>query len=52
MMVHTCNECKHYEIDRRCAAFDHIPDVIWTGRNSHAKPLKSQRNDVVFEPFD
>lgn len=44
--------CQHYEINRRCAAFEVIPDEIWDGRNPHLEPLKGQGNKTVFKPFD
>jgi len=51
MIVTTCLECKHYEADMKCTAFNLIPNEIWEGLNEHKKPLKRQENDVVFEPI-
>ncbi len=36
--------------DHYCEAFlDGIPNEISYGKNLHLKPLKDQRNDIVFE---
>ena len=47
-----CNRCLNYIDDARCLAFDIIiPDEILFGENDHSKPLKGQKNDIVFEPI-
>jgi hypothetical protein len=28
-----------------------IPDQITSGQNEHSKPIKGQRNKIVFEPI-
>jgi hypothetical protein len=47
-----CFKCKHFrEIEGGCDAFpDDIPDEILT-TNKHDKPLKEQKNKIVFEPI-
>ena len=53
MMTITCMNCKHYDIDKKCAAFKRkIPDVIWEGEDDHDKPLKNQDNDLVFTEIE
>jgi hypothetical protein len=62
--VDICGSCIHYqglklfpidedmEEDARnvCKAFpEGIPEVIISGKSKHRKPLKGQRNDIVFE---
>ena len=46
-----CFKCKNF---RRfiggCLAFPNgIPDEITSGKNQHSKPLKGQKNNIVFE---
>ncbi|WP_179320362.1 cytoplasmic protein [Winogradskyella helgolandensis] len=45
-----CFKCKHWhEFDDGCKAFpEGIPDSILI-RNKHAKPIKNQKNNLVFE---
>lgn len=45
-----CVMCKHLRTDWKCAAFPKgIPDEIASGENQHNKPLKGQKNNVVFK---
>ena len=44
-----CLNCKHYESDKKCEAFNVIPDKILFGSNDHSKPLPEQKNKLVFE---
>ena len=46
-----CFRCKNYRrFKGGCLAFPNgIPDVIISGENQHSKPLKGQRNKIVFE---
>lgn len=47
-----CLDCLHLKLNkqRNCFAFlDTIPDEILLGDNKHLKPLKNQKNDIVFE---
>ncbi len=48
-----CFKCKNYRRFRSgCLAFPNgIPDQITSGQNEHSKPLKGQRNKIVFEPI-
>ena len=50
-----CFKCKHFRRftgDGGCNAFPKgIPDEITSGKNEHKKPLKEQKNDIVFEPI-
>ena len=46
-----CIKCKNYIKGLKCKAFDEIPDKILLGDNDHTKPLKEQKNDIVFEPI-
>lgn len=48
-----CFTCKHnVEGENGCKAFpDGIPDEI-TLTNKHNKPLKNQKNDLVYVPID
>jgi hypothetical protein len=50
-----CFKCKNFRRftgDGGCNAFpDGIPDEIASGENEHKKPLKEQKNDIVFEPI-
>lgn len=45
-----CFKCKHFRpVKGGCKAFpDGIPDSILQS-NSHSKPIKGQKNEVVFE---
>ena len=48
-----CNECKHFHFldhaKMSCTAFpDGIPGIIFS-KGDHNKPLKGQKNDIVFE---
>lgn len=56
-MTHTppiCLNCKHFNQDTpgaTCQAFPNgIPAEIYEGDNKHKKPLKGQKNDLVFTP--
>jgi hypothetical protein len=46
-----CFRCKNYRrFKGGCLAFPNgIPDEIVSGENEHSKPLKGQRNKIVFE---
>ncbi len=46
-----CYNCKHFrQFEGGCDAFpDDIPDEILQ-TNEHSKPLKDQKNKIVFEP--
>jgi hypothetical protein len=48
-----CFKCKHFrrfKEDGGCEAFPNgIPDEITSGKNKHNKPLKWQKNNIVFE---
>lgn len=48
-----CFKCRNYGRFRGvCLAFpDGIPDQITSGQNKHFRPLKGQRNKIVFEPI-
>ena len=50
-----CAACKHLANEKgpaKCAAFPGgIPDKIWLDGDPHTKPLKGQKNQVVFEPI-
>lgn len=47
-----CIDCKNYNLDKgNCKAFEEIPDEIYLGDNKHTKPLKGQKNNIVFEPI-
>jgi len=47
-----CLKCINYARGCRCVAFsDKIPIEIISGKNKHLKPLKNQKNDIVFEPI-
>jgi hypothetical protein len=49
-----CYNCKHFIDDVfkfKCSAFESIPEIIIMGENNHSKPLKGQKNDIVFEPI-
>ena len=45
----SCNSCKDKLKGLTCQAFKKIPVEILTGENNHSKPLKDQKNDIVFE---
>ena len=49
-----CFKCKHFKrFEIGCNAFPNgIPDEITSGNNKHSKPLKGQKNDIVFEKED
>ena len=48
-----CFRCKHFkQFESGCDAFDEIPDEITSGQNEHSKPLKEQKNDIVFDEID
>jgi hypothetical protein len=46
-----CLRCKNFRrVKGGCLAFpEGIPDEITGGFNQHSKPLKGQRNKIVFE---
>lgn len=44
-----CIECKHVLDGDRCAAFDRMPDEIYSGQDNRKKPLADQINNIVFE---
>lgn len=46
-----CLDCTHLKKGSiaRCSAFKEIPFEILTGENDHSKPLKDQKNEIVFE---
>lgn len=48
-----CFECKHFRVvETGCDAFPGgIPDEILE-KNKHSKPLKEQKNKIVFEPIE
>lgn len=48
-----CTYCKNLidGIDRKCRAFDLIPDSIWNGNNNHTKPYPND-NGIQFEPLE
>jgi hypothetical protein len=48
-----CENCRHYIGETsRCPAFGYnpIPWAIFFGADKHLKPVKGQRNNIVFEP--
>lgn len=47
-----CNSCKNHILGQKCKAFDFIPDIILNGTNDHKKPLRGQKNKIVFEPIE
>jgi len=48
-----CFKCKHSDpYSAGCKAFENIPEEILSGKNDHKKPLKDQKNKIVFEPID
>ena len=48
-----CLKCRNFRrFQGGCLAFPNgIPDEITSGENQHSKPLKGQRNKIVFEPI-
>lgn len=47
-----CLNCKHFNREKyNCKAFKEIPYEILSGENDHSKPLKDQKNKIVFEPI-
>ena len=48
-----CFKCKNFRRFRGgCLAFPSgIPNQITSGQNKHSKPLKGQKNKIVFEPI-
>jgi len=46
-----CNNCKHFISGKKCTAFDEIPIEILSGLEGHSKPIKAQKNNIVFEPI-
>lgn len=46
-----CFKCKNLT-SKGCLAFENIPDKIISGKNKHKKPLKGQKNNIVFEPYE
>jgi hypothetical protein len=46
-----CFRCKNFRrFKGGCLAFPNgIPNEITSGQNEHSKPLKGQRNKIVFE---
>lgn len=44
-----CAECKHFNGNRSCSAFDFIPDVIWMEGNNHSTTIENQSNEFVYE---
>jgi hypothetical protein len=51
-----CINCKHLleqGDDIKCKAFPNgIPELIATGESDHSKPLKGQKNNIVFEKLE
>lgn len=54
MITTLCLKCKHHTFGNKCEAFPKkIPDEIFSeGTNDHKKPLKGQKNNIVFEPYE
>jgi len=48
-----CTFCKNLLVDseRKCKAFNLIPDTIWEGKNNHTKPYPGD-NGIRFEPLE
>jgi len=48
-----CMSCKHLDKTkkRKCAAFEHIPSEILTGKNNHKTPYPGD-NGIHFEPIE
>lgn len=47
-----CFNCKNFDPIEGCKAFEDIPEEILDGSNDHKKPLKGQKNNIVFEPIE
>lgn len=49
-----CFSCKHFDIGTStCPAFSgDIPDEIGIGNNKHKRPLRNQKNSIVFEAIE
>ena len=50
-----CFSCKHFDINAlTCTAFAPagFPGEILGGDNDHKKPLRGQKNSIVFEPIE
>jgi hypothetical protein len=44
-----CSFCKHwFLLEKRCKAFEVIPDEIWEGKNNHKKAYNGD-NGIKFE---
>ena len=43
-----CLSCKHYQDNRKCAAFDWIPGDILIGKHDHTKPYPGD-NEIMYE---
>jgi protein-L-isoaspartate O-methyltransferase len=52
MLTYLCSNCKHYENDYKCKAFEKIPREIFLGFNDHNEPTEDQNNDITFTPLD
>ena len=51
-IIPICIDCKYLSNDVKCLAFPNgIPGIITSGENDHAKPLKDQKNKIVFTPI-
>jgi len=46
-----CVICKHYKKDKRCSAFNKIPDTIWSIENNHKKPYPNDKG-IRFESIN
>ena len=53
-IIYRCQLCKHYYDFgfAMCEAFQEIPKDILLGENDHTKPVKGQKNKIVFEQKD
>lgn len=50
MEINSCNNCKHYLGNFKCSAFpDGIDSSILEDGAEHFKPVKGQKNKIVFE---
>lgn len=48
-----CLKCKNWNEYCECPAFpDGIPNEILSGENDHSKPLKEQKNNIVYEAVE
>ena len=48
-----CLNCNNYYAGFKCSAFPaRIPNEILTGKDNHSKPLKDQKNKIVFEKIE